>query len=358
MSQRPSTEIANRRIGGDAPLFLIAEMAWAHDGEIDKALAIARGAVAARADALNIHLTSLPDYMTRDYGTGPGRASSGGTGESLYEYLERISLEAGDWKAVAKAVHDGGLALSCQCNDVESIGLACELDADVINVPPACLAEQPYLERAAAAGRPLLLGIGGATLAEIEAALEALRTGGEDRIVLQHGVQSYPTDPETLNLRYLGTISTAFDLPVIFHDHTEAGTRHASIVPLACIALGIAGIEKHVTHDRSLHGEDWESALDPGELAEFASDMRTIERALGDPAWRPLGEGELRYRDVVRKRAVARRAIRSGEPLDYDNVAFKRAEDGLDPAEFGRFIGRSAAADLEADAPIRAESIV
>ena len=83
-------------------------MAWAHDGSLEHALTIARGAVAARAEVLNIHLTSLPDYMVRNYGSGAGRVSAGkeGLGLGVYEYLASICLSDEDWEAVARQWFD------------------------------------------------------------------------------------------------------------------------------------------------------------------------------------------------------------------------------------------------------------
>jgi sialic acid synthase SpsE len=344
--------IRGRALGPGHPAYVIAEMAWAHDGSVDKALEIASASVAARADALNVHLTSLPDYMVRAYGSGDGRVSGGRTTPSVYEYLDGLLLPTEGWQQVADTVHSGGLALSCMANDVPSLALADRLGADIYVVPPAALAERVYLDAVGERSAPVMLGVGGATLAEIEHALNVLTTRGAGPIVLQYGIQAYPTDPAVINLRYLATLQRAFGLQITYHDHTEAGTRLASSVPILALGLGIAGIEKHMTHNRAVKGEDWESALEPAELADFVQDVRVAEAALGQSAWRPLGEAELNYRRVVRKRAVARRALSAGTPLDYDSVTFKRGDAGLYADEFERVLGRPIRVELEADAPI------
>lgn len=348
-------QITNRRIGPNEPAFLVAEMAWAHDGSIANAIAIARAAVDARCDALDIHLTSLPDYMVKNYGAGPGVVSAGHETESVFDYLSRISLPAQAWEEVAHVVHGSGLALSCMLNDLASLSLSDRLEADLLMVPPACVAERRYLEAVAERAKPVMIGVGGAQIGEIESALEVLARNGGGPMVLQYGIQSYPTDPRALNLRYLATLRKLFGLPVLYHDHTEAGSALATEIPLVALGLGAAGIEKHVTHSRSARGEDFESALEPEELKGFTSAVRTAEAALGRPGIRDLSEAEVRYRRVVRKRATAATVLPRGTLLELSSVTFKRADEGLYPDELERFLGRRTRVDLNPEDPIRPE---
>ena len=83
-------EIGGRAVGPGRPAFIIAELAWAHDGELDKAVRIARGAAKAGADAFSIHVTSLPDYMVRRYGNA-GTVSAGNT-NSPAPFVSTISI--------------------------------------------------------------------------------------------------------------------------------------------------------------------------------------------------------------------------------------------------------------------------
>src|SRR5687767_13037197 len=85
-------QIGTRRIGTGQPSFVVAEMAWSHDGSVDKGGAIVAGAADAGADAINFHLTSLPDYMVPFYGAGPGRLSGGRETLDVYRYLDSANL--------------------------------------------------------------------------------------------------------------------------------------------------------------------------------------------------------------------------------------------------------------------------
>jgi sialic acid synthase SpsE len=67
----------NMTIDGNGPTYVAAEMAWSHDGSLDKANVIIDGAAAAGANAINFHVTHLPSYMVPFYGSGPQRISGG-----------------------------------------------------------------------------------------------------------------------------------------------------------------------------------------------------------------------------------------------------------------------------------------
>src|SRR5580704_989010 len=99
---------------------MIAEMAYSHDGKRELAEQIVRDAAAAGADAISIHITQMPDYMVRHYGSGPGRVSAGKETSSIYDYLVRISLPFEDWHAIATAARQAGLDLVVMPNDAPS----------------------------------------------------------------------------------------------------------------------------------------------------------------------------------------------------------------------------------------------
>ena len=338
---------------------LIAEMAWAHDGSIEHALAIADDVADAGFDVLNIHLTSLQDYMVPSYGEQAGtlgRVSGGRDVGTIYGHLEELQLSHDDWETLVAQARQRGLSLSCMCNDIPSVEQASGLAPDVLAIAPACLAEVPYLEAVAATRLPVMLGVGGARLGEIEAALTTLSAPGCGPRILQYGVQTYPTDPAALDLRWLGTLKRTFGLPVAYHDHTDADSPLAFDVPLVALGLGVAALEKHVTHDRAARGEDHESALSGPELRDFVDRVRVVELALGSGQWVPLTETELSYRSVVRKRAVAARAIAVGTALQTADVVFKRADDGIYPEELAALVGRVAVEALAPDDPVCTQS--
>lgn len=334
-------------------IFIIAEMAWSHDGSVDNAKKIIKGAAEAGADAISFHFTCLKDYMVKDYGCSAGQTlSAGKESEKIYDYLEKINLKNSDWEELFPYAKNLGLDICVMPNDFESFRLSKKLNPDIYVIASACFLEEDFIKEIAREKKPIILRIGGATLSEIERAVNLIKKEGNDEIVLLHGIQLYPTRVEDAHLNLIPSLKKIFGLPVGLADHIDAESDLALIVPLAGISMGIRVIEKHITHDRSKKGEDIEAALNPDEFKKFVRYIREAEKALGKSYFRELSEGELKYRNVSRKRTVALKKINRGEEITRDKITFKRADEGISPLEIKYLIGRRASCDIEEDEPI------
>ena len=85
-----SFTIGSRRVGPDAPPFIIAEMSGNHNQSLDRALEIVDAAAKAGAHALKIQ-TYTADTMTLDIDSGDFFISDPGSlwkGKSLYKLYE------------------------------------------------------------------------------------------------------------------------------------------------------------------------------------------------------------------------------------------------------------------------------
>lgn len=346
-------QVGKAAIGGERT-FVVAEMAWSHDGSVEKAKTIIDGAAAAGSDAINFHLTSLPDYMVPFYGAGPGRLSGGNDALDVFKYLEKINLPLEAYVDLAKHAQAAGLAVSLMCNDEPSLAFAARnIQADMLMIHPSAVGDERLLRAMAAPGKPLVIYTGGLRLGEIENSVEWAGLEGNRNIILQHGFQSYPTALEDNHLRAIATLKRLFGLPVAFADHTDGDDPMAMLVPLLAIAMGANVVEKHITYDRAAKGEDFEAALGPKEFAVFVDQLRKAEMTFGNASWQPLSERQVKYRSVVRKRAVAAKPLAAGTTLSRDVVAFKRCDTGLFPEEISKLLGHATInKDIEENTPL------
>ena len=346
-------KIANKIIGDGQPAFVIAEMAWSHDGSLEKAKAIVKGTSDAGADAISIHVTSMKDYMVKAYGAAAGQTlSAGKEQEIVYDYLNRINLNNSDWKELFAYARSLGLAICAMTNDIKSLRLCEKLKPDAYVIATACFVEENLVSEIAKQKKPVILRIGGATLGEIENTINLINRLGTGDIMLLHGIQLYPTRIEDTHLRLIPALKEIFGLPVGLADHIDAESSLALVIPMAALGSGANAIEKHITHDRSLHGEDIEAALNPDEFKTFVNYIRETEKSLGVSHFRTFSAAELKYRAVSRKRTVASRPIKRGQKLTQEDIIFKRADSGIYPDESRFIVGRTAGEDIEKDSSI------
>lgn len=321
---------------------IIAEMAWAHDGSMDKALRIMRAAKSAGADAIGVHVTNLEGYMVPHYGSGAGRVSAGKEHMQVYRYLEGINPSQEDWVRFSDAAREEGMALCVMPNDLPSL-VFCEsrIDPQMYVLSSAAFVESEFITALAACNRKTLFRIGGATLGEIDMALNLFRTSGQGEAVLLHGFQNYPTQLDETNIRQLAVLHELFGVPVGLADHIDGSEAIAKVIPILALGFGATYLEKHITWDREEKGEDFEAALNPSDFAEFVGNVRAAEIALGVRSWLPLSPAAERYRGVSRKRVVATQNLSAGTVLARTDLCFKRADEGLSPDRLGMLLGRT-----------------
>jgi sialic acid synthase SpsE len=333
MSDKLEELFSPAKNGAHVPV--IAETAWAHDGQMDLARVIIDGAAAAGADAINFHVTHLADYMTPSYGEGgsEGIVSGGREVGKVYSYLEKLNLSFDQQAELVAYARGRGLIVGLMPNDFPSLKFAADAKADVITIHPSCIFDEAFVRKAAALKTVLMLYTGGLTLGEVEKVIGWAAAEQNNRLILQYGFQTYPTPIEANRLSYIGTLKRAFGRPVSFADHTDGDDPMAMIIPLLAVAAGADLVEKHMTYDRAKKGEDFEAALDPAGMAVFVKQLRLASKAIGSPLVAPLGAAELRYRGVVRKRAVLAKAAAKGTLLTRDLVSYRRSDAGFYPEE-------------------------
>ena len=205
------------------------------------------------------------------------------------------------------------------------------------------LTNGPLLEAAARTGLPLILSTGMATLDEVREALHLVQSTGSRDVTVLHCTTEYPAPPDEVNLRAMATMRDTLGVPVGYSDHTVGIT-----VALAAVAMGASVIEQHFTTDRTLPGPDHPASLEPGELAELVSAVRTVEAALGDGIKRP-SPAEMPNLAVARKSIVAARAIRNGDSFTEANLAVKRPGTGISPMRLSEILGRRASRAYETE---------
>jgi N,N'-diacetyllegionaminate synthase len=327
-------EIGGRKIGADGSIFVIAEIANAHEGNADRACQLVRAAAIAGAHAVKVQKFTSDELVVSH--------------DPRYEHFKKMELTEPEWARVAQTAREAGLPMLADVFDERSANLMDRLGAAAFKIHSTDLLNPSLVEHVARKGKPMLLSTGGSTLGEIRDAILRVRQAGADQIVLMHGFQNFPTHIEDHNLRLIRTLQEMFRCWVGFQDHTDADLPVALTLPMVAAAFGAVVIEKHITLDRSLRGIDYYSSLNPSEFAQMVSDLQTATRAFGSGEG-DLSASEIEYRQKMKKTIVARTNIAPGQRITRDALAFKRAGKGLLPTEAERLLGLVAKVAIEKD---------
>ena len=360
MGKQMDITVKDKIIGEEHSVFIVAEMAWSHDGSVDKAKKIIKGAADAGADAISVHITCMEDYMVHGYKCLAGQTLSAGNEDvSIYNYLDKINLTDSAWKEIFPYARKHKIIICAMCNDIKSFEFCRdELKPEIYVISSACCLEYDLIREIAKEMKPVILRIGGLTLGEIEKVISLIKNEGNNEIILLHGIQMYPTKLEDTNLRLMDSLKRIFSLQVGLADHVDGSSELALIIPLISIPLGATVIEKHITYDRNEKGEDFEAALDLSNFKKFVDYVREIEKSMGSASFQQLSKAEVKYREVGTKRTVAKEDIQKNERITKEKITFKRSDYGVQPDESRYILGRTVKVKIRKNEPITEDKLV
>ena len=339
--------IGERLVGRGQPCYVIAEAGVNHNCDVQLGYKLIETAGAAGADAIKFQSYTAGKISTR---VAPRywveAADPEGTQWDTFDRLDKLSER--DFKSLlGHARHVGLTAFSTPFDD-EAVDLLASLDVPAFKIASADLTCHPLIERAAKAGKPMILSTGTASLSEVEEAVEVCRKAGNEEVALLHCTLKYPCPPEGINLRMMEHLMRVFpEIPIGLSDHSLGIS-----VPQAAVALGACIVEKHYTVDKKLPGSpDHHLSVDPADLRAMMDGIRTVEKALGK-AQKGLEPLEVDAYHYARRSVTSKVGIAKGATVVREMLTYKRPGTGISPRFFELVVGRVARVDIPEDTTI------
>lgn len=341
-------QLADKKIGSGQPCFITFEAGPTHDG-LESAKRLVKYAADAGADAVKFQIFD-PDRLVADknqmfsYGVlkEPGSGEVETVEEPLFDILQRRSMTAGEWRQVKAYSDELGIAFFSTVAFQDDIDLLMDIGCHSIKIASADVNHIPLLRSAAKTGVCIQLDTGMSTIGEIEAAVDTIRSEGNDNIIIHQCPSGYPARLESINLNIIRTLHTLFPYPVAFSDHTPG-----SEMDIAAVALGANLVEKTITEDRATRSVEHIMSLEPHEMRDFVQTIRDVEVALGSSR-RILHPEERKNRLATRRSAFLQQAARKGQPLSQCAIEFRRPGYGLAPDLFEQIQSSMIKQDLPA----------
>jgi len=296
--------------------YFIGETACHHQGEIDYLYKIIEGIAELKVNAVKLHMLLNPEsYIEKRC--------------SLFQKYKEWVFSREQWSKIIDFANKKKLDIIFQCNDVDSIKYLNQSKKKIsaVLISATELNEWFLLKEAAKFKGPVFLGIGGSTTDEISGAIDFLRKQGKKEIVLMYGFQNYPTNYAELNLARMLKIKKLFGLPMGYADHTDYNDKNNEIISVLPVMTGFNILEKHYTPDLGKKRIDFESAVGKEQIKRVMELACLIVKVKGSGSFK-FSKGELEYGELgpMKKAIVARKLIKKGEKLSWNNLWFKRTE--------------------------------
>ncbi|MBT4710145.1 MAG: hypothetical protein HOB82_01280 [Alphaproteobacteria bacterium] len=290
---------------------IMAEAAQGYEGKIEYCMTYVSAAAKANADAVKFQIVYADDICE------PGHVH--------YEIFRSLEMPTENWAAVKNSADEKSIPFVAEIFGGQSLEVAEILKPNWIKIHSTDFFNRPLIKRSFEIAQTVFVSAGGATEDEITNLVDEISSwGSASQLVLLYGFQAEPTPIEKSGLAKIPVLRKRFpDIELGYLDHTAGESEDRVHVSAMAMALGVHWIEKHITLSRFLEVEDFVSALEPDEFANYVQAMHRLSGAFG-AADLSLSDEEKTYRDKAMKKVLAARDLVAGDVISDSDIKLIR----------------------------------
>jgi sialic acid synthase SpsE/sugar phosphate isomerase/epimerase len=332
-------KIDNKFISGsDSKTFVIAEIGNNHQGNISAAKTLVDHCVEAGADCAKFQMRDL-ESLYHNAGNTNDESENLGTQYTL-DLLSKYQLSNEELIEVFDYCKEKEIIPLCTPWDIKSFEVLENYGMPAYKIASADLTNHELISEIAKTGKPIICSTGMSSEKEIVETIELINSFGCPFVML-HCNSTYPAPFEDINLNFIPRLKELSNAPVGYSGH-ERGIA----VSIASVALGATVIERHITTDKSLEGNDHKVSLLPHEFKNLISGIREVDLALGVKN-RILSQGEMMNRVNLAKSLVINQDLKKGVKIEKEMISVKSPGKGLQPNKMNELIGQHAKHDFK-----------
>lgn len=337
--------LSNAYIGEGMPPFLIGEVGNNHQGSIHVAQDYIDKLIQSGFDAVKFQMRDLDEIYRPGYLKSQSRAVEDEYSSNL---IGKFSLS--NQQVVELITNNRHATVFATPFDLKSARLLLDAEPACVKTASSDLSFLALHDLLARSGVPVVISTGASSLDDIDVVMELYRRHNQIPILL-HCVANYPPSLNQLNLLNIVTLKERYDCPVGYSSH-DVG-QEASI---QSVGLGACIIEKHVTFNRDLEGNDHKISLPIDKWESFSKGIRSAFYMLGSSV-REINQGEKLIKVSLGKSLYAKVDIPKGAPLAQHLFESRSPFKGFTELDLYKNGGGLAKKDIVAGDPLERSNV-
>lgn len=227
-------------------------------------------------------------------------------------------LSEDQFKTLVDATKQKGLISMCTPFDESSVDKIERLGIEVIKIGSCSAQDWPLMERAAEAGKPVIISTGGLSLTDIDRIVSFFQHRGA-HFALMHCVAQYPTPNAKLYLNQIEQMRNRYPgITVGFSTHEDPLNMNAVRV---AYAKGARIFEKHVGFPTDEIKLNTYSAT-PTQVEQWLDAHHEAKDACGGDGERRVEEKETQDLVSLMRGVYAKQPLKAGAPIKREDVFF------------------------------------
>lgn len=313
--------------------FIIAEIAQAHGGSLQKAHDYIDAVATTGVDAIKFQ-THIADAESSIY--EPFRVKFTDDYATRFDYWKAMEFTLDEWKALKQHCDAVGLEFMSSPFSNAAVDVLETVGVKRYKIGSGEVTNFLLLEKISQTKKPVILSSGMSSYEELDAAVSFLKKRYVPYSIMQC-TTAYPTSAEQLGLNVIQELKDRYQVSVGFSDHSAQISTG-----VAAVALGAELLEFHVILDANEAGPDVSSSLTIKETQVLVAFVRNITSALNHPVDKNDNASFTELKAIFEKSLAVNKNLSKGHVLVFDDLEAKKPTGkGISATKFMEVIGKS-----------------
>ena len=255
-------------------VFVTAEIGTNHMGDIKIAKKLIDVAKEAGCNAVKFQKKSVEKIYSKEFLDSKLESPWGTTQREMRTYRE---FDMKQFSEIDKYCKKKKIFWFTSCWDIDSQIQMRKFKTKYNKVASAMLTHKKLLKTIAEEKKYTFIATGMSSLKDIDNAIKIFKKF-KCPFELMHCHSAYPMPVNEANLKLIPFLKKKFKCDVGYSGH-ETGATNVSI---PAVMLGATSVERHITLDRTMYGNDQSASLEPEGVKRLVRDIRIMDKILGN----------------------------------------------------------------------------
>jgi N,N'-diacetyllegionaminate synthase len=313
-------------------MFIIAEIAQAHNGSIQKVYDYIDALSGTGIDAIKFqtHIAEAESSIHE-----PFRVKFSDQDATRFDYWKRMEFSKEQWIEIKKRCEQAGLEFMSSPFSNAAVDVLEDIGIQRYKIGSGEVNNFLLLEKIAATGKPVIVSSGMSSFAELDETVAFLKEKQVNFSILQC-TTSYPTAPAQYGLNVIQELKDRYDVPVGYSDHSaDIGTC------IAATALGAEILEFHAVFNHTDFGPDATSSIEIKDIPVMVKSVRNITLSRKHPIDKSNNSQYAELKRIFEKSLSVNKDLPKGHILTFEDLEAKKPKGfGIDASQFQTIIGK------------------
>ena len=320
-------------------VFIIAEIAQAHEGSLGIAHSYIDALAACNVDAIKFQ-THIADAESSEHEMF--RVNFSYEDKTRFDYWKRMEFSSEQWSGLAEHCNEKGVEFMSSPFSCAAVDLLESLNVKRYKIGSGELQNYLMLDKIARTGKAIILSSGMSNWQELDEAIAFLKPFGNELSLLQC-TTAYPTVAGQWGLDQISEMKKRYRLTTGFSDHSGK-----SFVGIAAAAIGAEILEFHVVFDKQMFGPDAKASLTIDEVKYLVQSIRELENDRNTNYDKSNADKYTALKTMFGKSLAVNKSLEIGHILTINDLESKKPGDkGIPAKDFIQVVGEKLVREMK-----------